>query len=177
VPDDLDSFLQRAAQQRQKRKQAEIVILEPATSSTPTPAPPPAPRPPRTAPQPPQPRPARPAQPKPVIVIAEQVPARTEDISAHVATHLDSRQFEQRASHLGERVGLADDNLEAHLHQVFDHNVGSMGVPGQVVQSTEDAAAAAIQSDIMDAFRDADSMRRAIILNEILSPPGRRWRR
>jgi len=172
MPDDLDSFLQRAAQQRQRRKQAEIVILEPSAGDLVPTSPPP-----RTiAPPVRQAPPPRPSQPRPVVVIAEPVaPPRGEDVAQHVATHLDSRQFERRASHLGERVEQADDTMQAHLHQVFDHSVGSMGAPGQVVQSGDDAAAAQMSFEIMDTFRDADNLRRAIILNEILTPPSHRW--
>jgi hypothetical protein len=107
------------------------------------------------------------------VVVAE--PVSGDDIAAHVASHLSNREFEQRASHLGERVGLADDDLAAHLQQVFDHHVGSIGTPGTARMTGEETNAANMSLEILATFRDPTMLRRAIILNEVLTPPTQRW--
>jgi hypothetical protein len=164
VPDDLEAFLQRAAQQRKKRR-PEIVILEP-TSAPPT-ATPPTPPVKRLAPQPVD------------VVVAEpvsEVPLGL-GVDAHVKQHLDSRAFDERASHLGEAVDRADDDLEARLHQVFDHRVGQLGAPGQVSVSVSEQVANQVTAEIIESFRTPDSLRHIIIMNEILTPAFRRWKK
>jgi hypothetical protein len=164
MPDDLEAFLQRAAQQRKKRR-PEIVVLDPAAT------PPQAPPPPRPA--------ARPvARPAPVVLAEpiSEVPMGL-SVDAHVEQHLDSRAFDERASHLGETVDRADDELEARVHQVFDHRLGQLGAPGQVSVSISEEIANQVTAEIMDSFRAPESLRRVIIMNEILTPAFQRWKK
>lgn len=148
MADDLEAFLQRAAQKRKKRPPAQIVVLEPKT-----------------------------AEP---IVVAEPVPLASElasigaeAVASHVERHLDNQPFESRANQLGERVGLADDMLEDHLKQVFEHRLGTLRdeLPVEAAEVLERPMA----EEVLDMFRSTANLRRAVLLNEILTPPDHRW--
>jgi hypothetical protein len=103
-----------------------------------------------------------------VIEVVEAVEApRGGSVSSHVATHLDSSSFDERAAQLGEKVDLADDNLEAHIHQVFDHQVGNLATSTGVVREQAPAHLTEAVYDMLDSPQD---LRQAIILAEILSP-------
>lgn len=99
--------------------------------------------------------------------------------------HLDTREFEKRSRQLGAEVALADDKVEAHLRGAFTHQISSVGSPQM---STADRAALAgppqMQGDdvgalgetgLVSLLTNADSIREAIILNEILRRPEERW--
>ncbi len=163
MADDLEAFLRQAAQRRAQRQK------------------PAAPKPIPTAPQSP-PRQA-PVAPTPVrrlveVVDAVVVPAASSPLAP---TRVDTSQFERRAEQLGEEVGLADEAMEAHLHQRFDHQVGSFSEGGL---SSVDTSAPAEQlresgssfaQEIAAMLRDPLSVRRAIVLGDILNPPTHRW--
>jgi hypothetical protein len=158
VPDDLDDFLRRAAQQRKKRRPAEIVILEPGAQQPPRAAPPPA-------------------APKPLPEIVEAPPLTSGSVSDHVASHLntrhfDSQKFADRAAHLGEDVDQADEHLEAHLQQVFDHRVGKLTDEAIAVTQDDVPPMAAIVHELL---RSPEDLQRAIILNELLTPRFGQW--
>ncbi|GIW90883.1 MAG: hypothetical protein KatS3mg109_1315 [Pirellulaceae bacterium] len=160
MPDDLDAFLQRAAQQRKARKPKIVVLDESATA----PKPPPAHRP------PPPPPPARPSQrppvePKPPTPAPEPSVFAGETVAEHVQLHMNTGEFEQRAARLGAEVDLADDKLEAHLHQVFDHQISTIAAP--VGEATYQAPSA---DSFRTLFESMDELRRAILLKEILEP-------
>ena len=40
--------------------------------------------------------------------------------------HIDTHAIADHAGHLGEEVGRADEMVDQHLHEVFDHQVGSL---------------------------------------------------
>ncbi len=93
-----------------------------------------------------------------------------------LTTHVDTSQFERRAEHLGEDVGQADENLEAQLQAKFDHKLGALddapGMPAAVEQSpVEDTLA----REVAQMLRQPNSVRKAILLSEILTPPADRW--
>lgn len=113
------------------------------------------------------------------LVDAEIVDAEAVDVASHVASHLDNSEFAQRAAHMGEQPGLADDTMVAHMHAKFDHRLGSLGLqPSQVellgeeslVDSGGDQA-----SDLLQLFRSPQHLQQAIILSEILQRPTDRW--
>lgn len=163
MSNEIEEFLRRAAVRRQQQAQQR------------------QPRPPQAMP------PMRPTQlPPPEIQILEPEiieaqPARTEGVAAHVAHHLDTREYSERASHLGEQVGLADDNLDEHLRQVFDHNVSRLG--GALEDTSKAARQPAKPSaeqdsggfDIAALLANPQNIRNAIILSEILNRPDDRW--
>lgn len=108
-------------------------------------------------------------------------------VTAHVTKYLDSQDFERRESQLGQEVAQADEQIDQRLHQVFDHRVSKLeSVPGEAAKppaayAPPDLVGAG--ADIPDSFATGllelmtspDSLRQAIILNEILHRPEERW--
>lgn len=105
-------------------------------------------------------------------VPVEAVPV-AEDFQSHVRRHMDTTDVTAHVSHLGERVGLADDKLDARLHSKFDHALGRLGQ--DEVPANAEAIGPNIANDIVRMFQNPDDVRRAIILNELLSPPRDMW--
>ena len=155
MADDLEAFLRQAAQQRvQRQKQT----TQRASSQG----------------QPIQRRPIE-RRPEPDLIIEPEVVVErtlvdrlnTDDISDH-ADHLGSE-------HLGENVGFADERMEAHLHDQFDHQIGTLAqsdAPGSQGDTDEAIVRAA---DLIQMLKDPTSIRQAVLLSEILCPPTHRW--
>ncbi len=100
-------------------------------------------------------------------------------VSEHVQKHLDTRSFEQRASHMT-KVDQADEQLQQHLNRAFDHEVGTLAAEAKAKQAAEAAATAATASKITAGgvaalLKDRNSVRNAIIMQEILRRPEERW--
>jgi hypothetical protein len=138
---------------------------------------------PRKPPQaPPQPQraaaPRRPVAPTHDLVDAEIIeaePVRV-DIRNHVARTVDTSDITQNLAHLGADVSMADDRMDARLHERFDQklsHIGEFAYGDQTEEASKPSADAAGQ--IADLFRDARTTRQAIILNEILTRPVDRW--
>jgi hypothetical protein len=80
-------------------------------------------------------------------------------------------------------VGLADDALEARLHQTFDHKLGHLTqaggntLPEAVAENTDTLALSSTRAmhPIAQLFGNALSIRNAIMLREILDRPTDRW--
>lgn len=165
---ELEEFLRRAAQRALEAQQKQLAQQQP---------------PPRAAP-PSHERPA-PARlvPQAEVVEAELIeqPNRVAQSVQHHAR--SSQQFSQHAAQLGERVGLADDMLEARLHQTFDHKLGRLTqsgghtLPEAPPDNTDTLAASSTQAmhPIAQLFGNALSIRNAIMLREILDRPADRW--
>jgi hypothetical protein len=170
--DEVENFLRRVAQMRAEAEQGK---------AQPRPAPPPKQPPKRREPKP-LPPPARlvPArtempilQPVEVEVVDAELAVRGDNVGRHVAEHeRRTEQIAEHARHLGEQVDLADDKLEAHLHDVFDHQLGRLkksnieaGHQGR--QAANDLTASQIQQMLLTP----QSIRDAIILGEILRRP------
>jgi hypothetical protein len=120
--------------------------------------------------------------PGPVVdaEIVEVEPLR-EEVSRHVAQHLDTSEIRQHTSQLGAEVAQADDKLDARLHEKFDHRLGRLKhtakqpptaaglVPFQV------AVAALPASEMIQWLRNPANLRQAVVLSEILQRPEQRW--
>lgn len=159
----LDDFLKRA-QERRRQKQQQGAQQPPPPRNPPPP--PPTQRRPSPPPTPaPQPRPAPPAfQPQPLaepdIIIAEE---------AHepLHSHIDTSDFEDRASHMAEEVALADDHMDEHIHEVFDHDLGRLNESAEQ-KKARDAAKA---HPIMKMLATKTGVQQAVIMAEILQRP------
>jgi hypothetical protein len=150
-------------------------------------------------------QPAKKVQPhieKPEEKPRRLVPARTDsatqtashekelgrDVAEHVRDHIQSDPVGEHAKQLGHDIGQADENLEDHIHDVFDHRLGKLskqptedspteGTDSEVWQSTaerrerSEAAHRSRIEDIAKMLRDPESMQQAIILSEILRRP------
>jgi hypothetical protein len=195
VDDEIEAFLRRAAQARAGQPPAPPHPQQPPAGQ---PFRPPAqqvpPRPQQPPVRPPQPRqqpsrigppsPPRPAPPPqrgavvPVQLVEEDSPALRTSVEQHVAQHFDTRQFEERASHLGEGVDQADERMEARIHQSLDHSLGQLGAQApaavsaaQQAQRTQLSSYAAAAAGLAHLLVDPQNLRQAIILNEVLRRP------
>jgi len=94
----------------------------------------------------------------------------TSDITEHAS------RLSRHASQLGAQVGQADEKLEGHLHEKFDHDLSriqdeSVTAAGQRGQE----GAALTASDIVGMLSNPKSISQAVVLNEILQRPLDRW--
>ncbi|HAY79089.1 MAG TPA: hypothetical protein DCY79_04710 [Planctomycetaceae bacterium] len=159
--DDLEEFLRRAAEQRSQQ----------ARPQGPTPA------------QQPQ-RPG--AYRQPVVEILDE-PVEAEIIEATPLSDFSSSVGQQQlgyevshhADDLAERIEQTDERLSAHLHDTFDHRVGSMDDSSTFVDtdgenvsdpSTDDQSEP-FAAEIAEMLRSRGSVRNAVILSEILRRP------
>lgn len=177
--DEVEEFLKRVAQMRQAAEgQAKAQQQRPAPAKPAARQPPAAPR-----PQPP-PRlvPARPeiqyVDPAEAEVVEADLSDRVGDFSRRVAQDLrGAEQIAEHTRHLGEQVDLADDKLEAHLHQVFDHQVGHLKKSTMEAAATlsSDPASAGTAGGMLQMLRSPQAVRDAIVMSEILRRPEDRW--
>ena len=165
MSNEIEEFLRRAAQRRAAQQAAKAAPAK----ATPTQAPP---------------RQSTPFA-EPVVDAVEIVDAVSSPtgagITEHVNRHLSSNQFAERASHLGELAGQADDSMQAHLHKTFDHSIGQIAgkttsltadLPDDSEKSTTPPGSSTMAEELLNFFRSPASMRAAIVLNEII---GRKW--
>jgi len=103
-------------------------------------------------------------------------------VEATVAKDLDTSVFRQRAKQLGEQTRQAKQEAEKRLQKKFDHKLGkldSQKQPRAKPVEKPQAAVAVIPATSAAGFaamlRNADNVRQAIILNEILARPVDRW--
>jgi hypothetical protein len=106
-------------------------------------------------------------------------------VSAHVKKYLDEKEFDQRASKLGGDVAAADTKIEQHLKEVFGHGISKLAAkPGETASPPtpqtagifQDAALPAAGAGLVALLNNIDSLRQAIVLNEILQRPSDRWK-
>lgn len=164
VADEINSFLNRLTQpQGQQQPPAQ----QPPAQQRPAPQRPVRQPPPATAKLVDSSRPVE----AEVITLAEP-----QSVGGHVKSHLGSRELGQRLpTHLEGKAAQADDKMEAHLHGVFDHGIGSLaheeqeqGDPAGEIPATAAAGLAAM-------FANPGNIRQAIIMQEVLNRPIDRW--
>lgn len=166
---DIEEFLRRAAQRRAQQQQ---------------------PAKPKIAP--PQPQRPRPAPSRPVEILEAEVIDEVEivesgvlrggSVAAHVEDHIQTGVFDERLSHLGEDVDRSDDRMEAHLHAVFEHDLGALGARTSAAadSSLDDDSPGqkrkpVVPTDYLELLQNPTSVQQAIILSEILARPLERW--
>ncbi len=123
---------------------------------------------------------------KPVVAeAAAEVPIGRQ-VTEHVTKYLDEQEFARRSAQLGAEVAEIDREVDQHLRQTFDHSLSKLAsVPGETaappsVESAEPvqvatAVAVAGPESLLLALAHPDSIRQAIVLNEILHRPEERW--
>jgi len=144
---------------------------------------------------PPAPRPLRPAVPPLMADVVHEQPVEAEIVAEHRRGELESTistdQFEQRSSRLGGDVVREEKQLREHLHGTFDHEVSDLSKQAsKPTGSRRKSRSKARQSDAAPApaalpetaaaglaalLSNADSIRQAIVINEILTRPEDRW--
>jgi hypothetical protein len=194
--DEVEEFLRRAAARRAAAQQQQPRPAAPPQS-------PPAPQyqPPPHPFQPPPPQYQQPYHPpvpqrRPAtlaeVVMLEPVDSveaelveveladQTDRVGRSVEMHMrGTQQIAAHTQQLGAEVDQADDKLEAHIHQVFDHKVGDLK------KSTPDAAprtattSPELQTPAAATFArmlaDPQSLRNTLILTEIMKRPEANW--
>ena len=165
---EIEQFLKRANERRGDRAKREGW-------------PPSVQTPPKKAPKPPKP-PREPLREQPVDV---EPLARHElsTVASSVEKHLANRGFTQRAEHLADDIVRADEQMEQHLQKSFSRRVGTLAesTPGEGTSPLTDqapmavSAAASPSAAIGALLANAQSLRQAIILNEVLARPVHRW--
>jgi hypothetical protein len=101
--------------------------------------------------------------------------AKPEAVASHVHRHLDTQEFEQRSGSLGQLEHL-DSGVDEHVHEAFDHEVSTITDQGAVTEGEQAGGAqpilaGAAAAGIAELLSDPDSLRNAIILQEVLRPP------
>lgn len=169
MSDEIAEFLRRAAQRRAEQMQQQQRAAQQQY------APPPPPQ---------------PLRPAPVVVEAEIVeeddltPVRAplSRVAQHVAQHLDTREFAERAERMADVTEQADERMESHLHQAFDHRLGNISSGTQSITAAvtpvaddEVKARVALNHPLLSMLRQTQSVRNAIILSELLERPTKNW--
>ncbi len=161
--EDVQDFLRRAAEQRQREAQ-------------------------RAAQPPPKPKQQRPATPKkgpaqtpkkskplarPLSAEVVEEPMRERTVGEHVQRHLSTSQFQERSSHLSQ-VAEKPSEIDSHLHQTFDHQVGRLttGTESDDDPATEGAPVpVSAAATIARMLSQPESAKQAFILSEIFRRP------
>ena len=179
ISDEIESFLKQVADKRGAEPPAQIELLEPDEFIPQQPAP-------RRAPVELPPLVIEPAAADLAAEELRPVLSSRGEVSAHVEGHIGASSFAERTSRLGEDVDQIDDDVDERIHQEFDHHIGNIA---HVESAKADAAFdrhdmtvweesqtdTSVAASLADVFKDPQSIRRAIILNEILRPPTGRW--
>lgn len=100
---------------------------------------------------------------------------RDTSVSDHVAEHISSssESMTEQVAHLGEEVGLADDRLEEHLREKFDHQLGSLRQQRAEPVAVQEVGVLA--AEVRKMLSSPAGVRQLIIANEILNRPESRW--
>ena len=181
--DEVEEFLRRAAA---RRAQAEAKRREQQQAAA-QPAPPPPPRQQERQPLVQRQQERQPlVQRKPVVQtepLVEIVEAEMADTSSRftssVSQHLrGSSEIGRHASSLGAEVDQADDRLEARLHKTFDHQLGQLKdttTAAPIKQPMQSSEALLASMNLTRLLSNAQSIRNAIVLSEVLTRPEHRW--
>lgn len=104
-----------------------------------------------------------------------------ENVTSHVREHLHTDSILERDAHLAEVVEEADERIEAHLEDVFDHEVGRLEHVNEVDTSIKDGTDDSTwdnkvdSNDTADLIRNTlqspDKIRNVFIISEILKRP------
>ncbi len=138
----------------------------------------------QAAPQQPQaPPPPRPARRKPLAAEpVEAVAVADEPGRRAVGTGIDTSRFEQSTGKLGGDVTEEQRKFDEHLHGTFDHEVSELAGTRRTVEASsepEPKRRAQVPSTAAAGFAamlsNADNIRQAIVITEILNRPLDRW--
>jgi hypothetical protein len=119
-------------------------------------------------------------QPVDAEVVDAELAEQPDRLGKYVAQDLRGvKEIEAHTRQLGAEVDQADDKLEAHLQQVFDHKVGQLkkqatdSVPKTPAVGEE--AVTLTSANIAEMMRSPQAIRNAIILGEVLHRPEEQW--
>lgn len=183
---EIEDFLRKVAQRRQQLAQQQKQLSGSPPTAPPT-APPSTPAASssrgmvRRGPAPPLGRVPSRSQ----IVDAEILDDEGDDVSSadvvrHVAQHLSTREFTERAEHLGEATRKAEQRLEQQVQQHFQSTGKSASVRPAADAVSSIAPTAQVDApesgpSLLEMLHDPANLRNAILLSEILRRPEERW--
>lgn len=114
----------------------------------------------------------------PAEVVDAELAESAGDVERSVVEHMrGTTEIAERVRHLGETAALADDKLEAHLHQTFDHQIGRLKkTASDTAAKPNDPLPAELNAaELSSRFHSLQSVREAIIMAEVLRRPVERW--
>ena len=131
---------------------------------------------------PPEPIAAEPVYAEPEIIEAEPVSLSgfgRESVAEHVQHHIREGGIDSQGDRLATGIEQRDEKMDSHLHDVFDHNLGTLHdrkpvEPAQKV-SRRSSAVGMNPDEILATFKSPEGIRKAIIVNEILTPKSIDW--
>lgn len=107
----------------------------------------------------------------------------TRELSSHVESHIGHDSISLRDAHLGEGIESADERIEQHLEEVFDHQVGHLAHYDHTENSNkitdgtdaisweEEEEKASKASEIVELMKSPDSVKNMFIAMEIFKRP------
>jgi hypothetical protein len=155
---DIEEFLRKAAERRNRAQQERAPTPQPPSQPPATP---------RTQFSRPPIEPRRSVEEDDEEVLVPEIVEERESVKDHVRRHINTKEIVEHVAHLGEEVALADDKLEARLHQTFDHDVGKLAHSTDPYTDQK----AQSQNDFMRFLRNPKTVRQAIVVSEILKRP------
>ena len=85
---------------------------------------------------------------------------------------MDVSDIVEHVDHLAENIEQTDERMEAHLDQVFDHDVGKLGSgKGATDELNRATRSNKATTDLLRLLQDPASVRQSIIIAEILKRP------
>ncbi|MDE0734585.1 MAG: hypothetical protein OSB47_02105 [Pirellulaceae bacterium] len=98
-----------------------------------------------------------------------------EGVAEHVSHHLDTSQYDDRASRLAEDINQADERLEEHIHDAFDHAVGALDHDEEGDSQETGQGKKSARQSLWQMFRSKSALRNAILIREVFDRPEHRW--
>ena len=114
-------------------------------------------------------------QPEPEVMVAELVEAEERLENTHLDHHIDTSRMADHAEHLGEEVSRADEQVDKHVHAVFDHQVGALDEVYDSPGTTNATEGYGLRRELKQAVRSRAQIRRAVVFSEIIRRPEWRW--
>ncbi|MEM8943869.1 MAG: hypothetical protein AAGD11_01705 [Planctomycetota bacterium] len=99
---------------------------------------------------------------------------RNEGVAEHVERHLGTADLAPQSEKLATTVAQSDERLDAHLHEKFDHDLGSLqhrDGSSPAAPAADNAAKDDVAGNIAEMLRSPQGMRQLIIANEVLRRP------
>ena len=112
----------------------------------------------------------------------------TVSMASDVSVREPNNTVERSREQLAQGIESADERIESHLHQVFDHRLGTLGADtaDTVIREGTDAVVWSDREDdrtvdsplaeqVFELLSSPQQMRTAVVLNEILKRPDDPW--
>lgn len=165
MSDELEAFLRRAAQKRQKRRPAEIVLIEPGQEPVIA-----------------EPIPRQPLRATPHLHQGSFPDATPSEIGSPIQPERQALRFDEsaRTGNAPKRTGTSDITQTENATRLADHQLGRLqrSAESQAVDHADDVQLqrrSDLATEILDMLQTPQGGRRAILLQEILTPPVHRW--